>query len=110
MLTSTHRCECEHFLTPVFPGFTGKAFEVIKQKVAAIGEKEWKVYDNGRQKWSYTGFEYQCDKWQNAYRALYTRPKYEDRQGLLDFARPELERRTQDAATGTQGAGTRYRM
>src|SRR5437879_747348 len=44
---------------------TGKAFEAIKQKVAAIGEKEWKVYDNGRQKWSYTGFEYRCDTWQN---------------------------------------------
>jgi len=57
LLTSTHRCECEHFLTPVFSGFTGKAFEAIKQRVAAIGEKEWKVYDNGRQKWSYTMFQ-----------------------------------------------------
>src|SRR2546426_2781499 len=68
---------------------TGKAFEAIKEKVAAIGEKEWRLYDNGRQKWSYTGFEYQCDKWQNAYRALYTRPKYDDQQGLLEFARPD---------------------
>src|SRR5467141_1047492 len=83
---------------------TGKAFEAIKEKVAAIGEKEWRIYDNGRQKWSYTGFEYQCVKWQNAYRALYTRPKYEDRQGLLDFARPDNIILT-NLASGPQGLG-----
>ena len=54
---------------------TRKTFKAIKQPVAAIGEKEWNVYDNGRQKWSYAGFEYRCDKWEKAYRALYTRPK-----------------------------------
>ena len=41
---------------------TGKTFKAIKQPVAAIGEKEWNVYDNGRQKWSYAGFEYRCDR------------------------------------------------
>ena len=83
---------------------TGKAFEAIKEKVAAIGEKEWRIYDNGRQKWSYTGFEYQCDKWQNAYRALYTRPKYDDHQGLLEFARPDNIIVT-NLASGPQGLG-----
>ena len=83
---------------------TGKAFEAIKEKVAAIGEKEWRIYDNGRQKWSYTGFEYQCDRWQNAYRALYTRPKYDDQQGLLEFARPDNIIMT-NLASGPQGLG-----
>ena len=68
---------------------TGKTFNAIKEQVAAIGENEWKVYDNGRQKWSYAGFEYRCAKWEKAYRALYTRPNYDGPQGLLEFARPD---------------------
>src|SRR2546426_8622205 len=40
---------------------TGKTFKAIQEQVAAIGEKEWKVYDNGHQKWSYADFEYRCD-------------------------------------------------
>lgn len=68
---------------------TGKTFNAIKEQVAAIGGKEWKVYDNGRQKWSYAGFQYRCDKWKKAYRALYTRPRYDGPQGLLEFARPD---------------------
>ena len=68
---------------------TGKAFEAIKNQVAALPEKAWHEYDNGRQVWSYASFSYQCDKWAKAYRALYTRPQYEDEQRLLDFARPD---------------------
>jgi hypothetical protein len=68
---------------------TGKTFNAIKEQVAAIDEKEWSVYDSGRQKWSYAGFQYRCDKWEKAYRALYTRPKYDGPQGLLEFARPD---------------------
>jgi len=37
----------------------------------------------------YAGFDYRCDKWENAYRALYTRPNYDGPQGLLEFARPD---------------------
>jgi hypothetical protein len=70
---------------------TGKAFDAIKEKVAAIAESQWKEYDNGRQMWSYADFEYRCKVWDKdrAYRALYTRPKYEEGQRLLDFARPD---------------------
>src|SRR5207249_11563884 len=63
---------------------TGKTFQAVKEQVAAIGEKEWKVYDNGRQKWSYAGYDYGCDKWENVYRALYTRLNYEGPQQLLE--------------------------
>ena len=70
---------------------TGKVFDAIKEKVAAIPQSQWKDYDNGRQMWSYAGFEYRCKVWDKdrAYRALYTRPKYEEGQRLLDFARPD---------------------
>jgi hypothetical protein len=68
---------------------TGKTYEAVKKQVAAIAEKEWQEYDNGRQLWSYVGFLYKCDKWEKGYRALYTRPKYEDGQRLLEFARPD---------------------
>jgi hypothetical protein len=70
---------------------TGKVFEAIKQQVAAIAAAEWKAYDNGRQRWSYAGFEYRCKVWDKdrSYRALYTRPQYDDGQQLLEFARPD---------------------
>jgi DDE family transposase len=68
---------------------TGKIYEGIKQKVAAIPKKKWKGYDNGHQVWSYARFSYPCEKWKKAYRALYTRPRYEDQQRWLEFARPD---------------------
>jgi hypothetical protein len=70
---------------------TGKVFEAIKQQVAAIAEGQWQGYDNGRQRWSYARFEYRCQAWDKGrtYRALYTRPQYDEGQQLLDFARPD---------------------
>ena len=68
---------------------TGKTLAAIKQKVAAIPPKKWKEYGNQEQVWSYAPFSYQCDKWTRAYRALYTRPVYQDQQRLLEFARPD---------------------
>jgi hypothetical protein len=70
---------------------TGKVFEAIKKQVKAIPEAEWKDYDNGRQMWSYARFEYRCKVWDKdrSYRALYTRPKYDEGQQLLDFERPD---------------------
>jgi hypothetical protein len=68
---------------------TGKVYDAIKQKVLAIPSREWKEYDNGRQLWSYAQFSYKCESWKKAYRALYTRPQYEDQQRLLEFARPD---------------------
>jgi hypothetical protein len=68
---------------------TGKVFDAVKQKVKAIPQEEWKEYANQRQVWSYAPFQYQCDSWPKAYRALYTRPVYQDQQRWLDFARPD---------------------
>jgi hypothetical protein len=68
---------------------TGKMLDAVKQQVAAIPAKDWEEYANGRQVWNYARFSYQCDKWEKAYRALYTRPQYEGEQRVLDFARPD---------------------
>lgn len=68
---------------------TGKMYDTVKEKVAAIPEKKWEEYDNGRQTWSYAEFTYQCESWDKSYRALYTRPVYADQQRWLDFARPD---------------------
>ena len=82
---------------------TGKALDAIKEQVKAIPPKKWKEYANEQQVWSYAPFQYQCDKWPKAYRALYTRPVYEDQQRLLDFARPDLlGHRFVDLVTGHQ--------
>jgi hypothetical protein len=62
---------------------TGKVYDAIKEKVQAIPKKKWKEYDNERQVWSYACFSYQCESWKKAYRALYTRPQYDDQQRLL---------------------------
>src|SRR5580704_5755958 len=59
---------------------TGKALAAIKQKVAAIPPPKWEEYENQEQAWSYAPFSYQCDQWTRAYRALYTRPVYQDQQ------------------------------
>mgnify|MGYP005858815021 CR=1 FL=1 len=68
---------------------TGKMYEEINKTVAAMEEGKWKVYDNGRQEWSYAEFPDRCQKWERGYRAFYRRPKYDDQQGLLEFARPD---------------------
>jgi hypothetical protein len=68
---------------------TGKMYDAVQEKVAALPENQWKQYDNGRQVWSYAEFSYQCERWEKPYRALYTRPLYADQQRLLDFARPD---------------------
>ena len=68
---------------------TGKVYDAIKEKVRAIPKKKWKEYENERQVWSYARLSYKCESWEKAYRALYTRPQYEDQQRLLEFARPD---------------------
>ena len=68
---------------------TGKVYDAIKEKVQAIPKKKWKEYANERQVWNYARFSYKCESWKKAYRALYTRPQYEDQQRLLEFARPD---------------------
>ncbi len=68
---------------------TGKIYEKTKEYIQELPENSWETYDNGHQQWDYIEFGYRYDSWKKFYRALYTKPVYEDRQRLLDFARPD---------------------
>ena len=68
---------------------SGKMYESVKELAKNTHESLWSEYDNGHQVWSFTEFGFRCENWKSFYRAIYTRPKYEGQQMLLDFARPE---------------------
>lgn len=63
----------------------------VKEQAGSVSENPWKTYDNGHQCWSYLEFGFRCASWTHFYRAIYTRPLYDDEhdQMLLEFARPE---------------------
>jgi hypothetical protein len=67
----------------------GKMYEGVQEQVHAASNMLWKTYDNGHQRWSYFEFGFRCKSWIHFYRAIYTRPLYEEQQMLLEFARPE---------------------
>jgi len=52
---------------------------------------QWSAYDNGRQLWQYLEFGAHRPSWKKHEwrRAFYTRPAYEGKQRLLEFARPD---------------------
>jgi hypothetical protein len=68
---------------------TGKVYDHVKEYVGGLPREGWKGYDNGHQEWEYIEFGYRYDSWKKYYRAIYTRPVYEGKQRLLDFARPD---------------------
>ena len=67
---------------------SGKMYSTIHEYVAC-SNIVWDQYDNDKQTWQYTEFGFSCEKWPLFYRAFYTKPIYEGKQMLLDFARPE---------------------
>jgi Transposase DDE domain group 1 len=69
--------------------FTGKIYDHVKEYVGSLPREGWKIYDNGHQEWEYIECGYRYDSWKKYYRAIYTRPVYEGKQRLLDFARPD---------------------
>jgi hypothetical protein len=68
---------------------TGKMYKGVKEAVRCAPDESWGCYDNTRQAWSFSEFGYRPDSWGKFYRAIYTRPVYDDKQMLLDFARPD---------------------
>ena len=67
---------------------TGKMYPKTKEYIVE-SNPVWESYDNGHQQWEYTEFGYRYDSWTKFYRAIYTKPSYQGRQRLLDFARPD---------------------
>jgi hypothetical protein len=67
----------------------GKLYQDIKQYIAGHEASAWATYVNGRQEWSYIEFGDRRKSWKRTRRAVFCRPTYEDRQMLLEFARPD---------------------
>jgi len=67
----------------------GKLYKDIKGFVANYGTEGWDKYVNGEQEWSHFEFGDRRGSWNHFRRAVFCRPTYEDRQRLLEFARPD---------------------
>jgi len=66
----------------------GRLHTDIKERVGGAPSDEWQTYQNGRQEWSYLELGDRRKSWRRFRRAVFCRPMYEDRQRLLEFARP----------------------
>jgi hypothetical protein len=67
----------------------GKLYKDIKEFVASYGTTGWGTYVNGKQEWRYIEFGDRRGSWKDFRRVMFCRPTYEDRQMLLEFARPD---------------------
>ena len=67
----------------------GKLYGDVQQYILKLEETAWGVSRNGDQEWSYVELGDRRGSWKKFRRALFCRPAYEDRQRLLEFARPD---------------------
>jgi len=67
----------------------GKLYKNIKQYVGCCPAEQWRTHQNKQQEWIYLEFGDKRGSWKRLRRALFCRPAYEDRQRLLEFARPD---------------------
>lgn len=67
----------------------GRLFDKTKAYVQGCGQEAWQVYVNGDQEWSFVELGDRRGIWKRFRRAIFCRPRYENRQMLLEFARPE---------------------
>lgn len=67
----------------------GKLYKEIKEYVAQWPADRWSTHRNDHQEWSYVEFGDRRKDWKRFRRVIYCRPAYEDRQRLLEFARPD---------------------
>ena len=67
----------------------GKLYDDLQRFISGIGESSWGTYQNGDQEWRYVELGDRRGNWKKFRRALFCQPVYEDRQRLLEFARPD---------------------
>jgi Transposase DDE domain group 1 len=67
----------------------GKLYDDIKTVVAAVEAADWSRLERPGQIWQYIEWADRRGKWKRFRRVIYSRPLYENRQMLLDFARPD---------------------
>ncbi len=87
----------------------GRLYDGICQK--AREQNEWQTYENGSQQWRLFELEDQREAWDVSRRAIFSQPVSEDRQQLLEFARPDTVLYTnlgRDEALDTLLSGAGY--
>jgi hypothetical protein len=67
----------------------GKMYDSIKERVSTLTPSDFSVLMNDGQEWQYAEFGSRLGTWDRFRRAIYCRPVYENRQQLLEFARPD---------------------
>ncbi|MEJ2040996.1 MAG: IS1380 family transposase [Desulfosarcinaceae bacterium] len=67
----------------------GKLYKDVKEYLSSVGPSSFKSYEKGSQTWDYVEFGDKPASWSKYRRAIFCRPRYEDRQQLLEFARPD---------------------
>ncbi|MFQ5587112.1 MAG: IS1380 family transposase, partial [Thermodesulfobacteriota bacterium] len=67
----------------------GKLYEDVQACVSRMGASAWGVYRNKKQVWDFVEFGDRRGTWSMFRRAIFCRPRYEDEQRLLAFARPD---------------------
>jgi len=67
----------------------GKLYEDVKAVAAAVEPAGWSRLERPGQIWQYVEWADRRGNWKRFRRVIYSRPFYENRQMLLDFARPD---------------------
>jgi hypothetical protein len=67
----------------------GRLSEEVRNYVKSTGGFGFSEYRKGVQVWDYLEFGHHLASWDRYRRAVFCRPRYEDRQALLEFARPD---------------------
>lgn len=67
----------------------GRLYEGIRGLAASCPEEAWQTLDRKSQQWRFFEFGHRCKSWDRFRRVLFCQPLYEDRQRLLEFARPD---------------------
>jgi len=67
----------------------GKLYADIKEFVTSDSENGWSTHVNREQEWAYIELADRRRSWKRFRRVVFCRPTYEERQMLLEFARPD---------------------
>jgi hypothetical protein len=67
----------------------GKLYEDVKAFVSGAGLSAWESYRSKKQVWDFFEFGDRRGTWSMFRRAIFCRPRYEEEQRLLSFARPD---------------------
>ena len=67
----------------------GRLSKDVKNYVKSVDSSCFNQYHKGDQTWDYLEFGHNLDAWDRYRRTVFSRPRYEDKQVLFEFARPD---------------------